>query len=116
MKIRSFFDKRKECEVVDTTTLHTIPDQSLTVREILTRFSRGTLVPPPVDFGEDDDIDADTGHFDDLVDADIAIKQSFQNLESIKNEQASTSEAKSQQSGDKAPDSGGVSNDSPNLE
>lgn len=46
----------------------TIPDQSLSVRDILHRFTRGQMEIPPVEVGDDDDIDS-SDSFDDLVDA-----------------------------------------------
>lgn len=47
----------------------TVPDQALTVRDIITRFRCGTMEIPPYETGEPDDIDDPLSHYDDLVDA-----------------------------------------------
>lgn len=52
----------------------TIPDQALTVRDIITRFSRGQMDLPPVETGDSDDID-NSDRFDDLVDASEAFER-----------------------------------------
>lgn len=81
MKVRSFFDYNRESEEhLDVTTTHTIPDQSLSVRDILTRFSRGQMVIPPIDTGEDDDINCETSEYEDLVDAHNSIIDASNNL------------------------------------
>lgn len=56
-----------DVEYVDPVS-ETIPDQSLSVREILTRYKRGDLSLSSPETGDDDDIDLDED-FDDLVDA-----------------------------------------------
>lgn len=70
MKIRKFLEPHQcDCEVNDAESL-TVPDDCLTVREILTRFTCGTLdVKPSVEQGADDDIDQLDSNFDDIVDA-----------------------------------------------
>lgn len=45
----------------------TIPDQSLSVRDILLRFTRGQMVVPPVETGDDSDIDEID--YDDMISA-----------------------------------------------
>lgn len=67
--VKTFFKPGKDVEKVDVNTVITVPDQSLSVRDILTRFSRGQIQIPPVDYGDDDDIDAPLGDFEDYVDA-----------------------------------------------
>lgn len=97
MKICNFFNPPKDHEVVDTSTEITVPEQSLSVRDILTRFSRGQIEIPPIDYGEDDDINADLSNYDDLVDAQNAIFESQNNLETIKiSELEKAQEAKEQ--------------------
>ncbi len=60
-----------DVEYVDPVS-ETIPDQSLSVREILTRYKRGDLSLSSLETGDDDDIDSDDD-FDDLVDASDAL-------------------------------------------
>ena len=97
MIITNFFNPSKDHEVVDTSTEITVPEQSLSVRDILTRFSRGQIEIPPIDYGEDDDINADLSNYDDLVDAQNAIFESQNNLETIKrSELEKAQEAKEQ--------------------
>lgn len=50
----------------------TIPDQSLSVRDILYRFTRGSMSIPPIEQGDDEDIDSPDTSFDDLSDAYVA--------------------------------------------
>lgn len=45
----------------------TIPDQSLSVRDILLRFTRGQMVMPPIETGDDSDIDEID--YDDMISA-----------------------------------------------
>lgn len=60
-------------EVLDPVS-ETIPDQALTVRDIITRFSRGQMELPPLETGESDDIDS-SDTFDDMVDASEAFER-----------------------------------------
>lgn len=53
----------------------TIPDQSLSVKDILTRFTRDSIPLPSVQSGDDDDIDLDID-FNDLTDLQTPISQS----------------------------------------
>lgn len=64
-----------DVEYVDPVS-ETIPDQSLSVREILTRYKRGDLSLSSPDTGDDDDIDSDED-FDDLVDATEALSDAL---------------------------------------
>ena len=70
MKVRRFYDKSSidDYEAV-TQKSETVPDQSLTVREIISRFTRGQMVIPPIDTGDDDDIDSPLADFEDPTDA-----------------------------------------------
>ncbi|WGL31349.1 hypothetical protein [Dipodfec virus UOA04_Rod_967] len=47
----------------------TVPDQALTVRDIITRFRCGSISIPPVEEGDPDDIDSPDMRYDDIVDA-----------------------------------------------
>lgn len=47
----------------------TIPDQSLSVRDIIHRYTRGQIEIPPVDQGEDQDIEDSDMDFDSFDDA-----------------------------------------------
>lgn len=93
MLIRSFFKPQVDIEKVDTDTVITVPDQSLSVRDILTRFSRGQMEIPPIDYGDDDDIDSDVSDYNDLVDAHDAIMDSNYNLSRINEEAKRKAEA-----------------------
>lgn len=68
MKIRKFLDVHTIDHECLSKQVVTIPDQSLSVRDILNNFTRGSLSIPPVDTSSDDDILSDDS-FDDLVDA-----------------------------------------------
>lgn len=86
MRIATFFQPVKDCENLDLQTIITIPDQSLSVRDILHRFTRGQIELPPIDVGEDDSIDASLADFDDLTDAMDSIESAnFSMRESIEN-------------------------------
>lgn len=69
MRIATFFQPVKDSENLDIETTITVPDQSLSVRDILQRFTRGQIVLPQLDTGVDDDIDDDVLQFDDVVEA-----------------------------------------------
>lgn len=87
MRIATFFQPVKDSENLDLKTVITVPDQSLSVRDILMRFTRGQMELPDIDTGPDDDIDSDVNDFEDYVDALDSIdsaKRSMQ-FESIKN-------------------------------
>lgn len=45
----------------------TVPDQSLSVRDIITRFTRGQISIPPIENGQDEDFD-DAHRFEDITD------------------------------------------------
>lgn len=47
----------------------TIPDQSLSVRDIIHRYTRGQIEVPPIDQGEDQDIEDSDMDFDSFDDA-----------------------------------------------
>lgn len=69
MKILGFFNHVHDHDVVSSET-ETIPDQSLSVREILTRYTRDGMSLPQTPWPDESDIDA-AGHddFDDITDA-----------------------------------------------
>lgn len=87
MHISTFFQSIKDSENLDTSTEITVPDQSLSVRDILTRFTRGQMVIPDIDSGDDDDIDAELNDFEDYVDAVDSIARSKRAMheENLKN-------------------------------
>ena len=64
----SFFNPPVSDFEVTSDEVLTIPDQSLSVRDILHRFTRGQMDVPPIEQGDDDDIYSDDS-FDDLSDA-----------------------------------------------
>lgn len=67
--MRSFFNNNKhDFEEVSDVVL-TIPDQSLTVRDILHNFIRGGMEIPPIETGNDDTFESPVDRFDDIVDA-----------------------------------------------
>lgn len=98
MLIHSFFDPQKDHEKVDTDTVITVPDQSLSVRDILTRFSRGQMEIPPIDYGDDDDINAEVSDFVDIVDAHNTIMDSNNNLSRMQSEAQAKAEASAKRS------------------
>lgn len=61
----------------------TIPDQSLSVRDIIHRYTRGQIEVPPIDQGEDQDIedsDMDFDSFDDAFESAYVDPSLFGNL------------------------------------
>lgn len=61
----------------------TIPDQSLSVRDIIHRYTRGQIDIPPIDQGEDQDIedsDMDFDSFDDAFESAYVDPGLFDNL------------------------------------
>lgn len=63
----------------------TIPDQSLSVRDIIYRYTRGQIEVPPIDQGEDQDIedsDMDFDSFDDAFESAHVDPSLFENLPS----------------------------------
>lgn len=61
----------------------TIPDQSLSVRDIIRRYTRGQIEVPPIDQGEDQDIedsDMDFDSFDDAFESSHVDPSLFGNL------------------------------------
>lgn len=65
MKTRSFYSPVDDKEKIFGES-ETIPDQSLSVRDIITRYRRGSMELPPIETGDDDDIDAPDFDFDDI--------------------------------------------------
>lgn len=107
MRIATFFQPIKDSEHLDVTTDITIPDQSLSVRDILQRFTRGQIIIPPLETGDDDDIDSDTLDFFDPVDALDSINSFKESMKfnNIKNSTESVeSPSKTEQSGVKEGD------------
>lgn len=68
-KMRTFFNNPSpayECNVGEDMT---IPDQSLSVRDILLNFTRGSMIAPKIETGDDEDIEDAHAGYDDMVDA-----------------------------------------------
>lgn len=70
----------------------TIPDQSLSVREIIDRYRLGRIDQLPVDTGDDDDIDSYGDDFEDLVDANDAFSDGVDVISSLQKEVPPSSE------------------------
>lgn len=94
MYIATFMQPIKDSENLDVNTKITIPDQSLSVREILQRFTRGTIDIPDIETGYDDDIDSGLNDFEDFVDANDTIGSANRYImnEKLKNEGAGAKE------------------------
>lgn len=84
MKVNSFWSPPESDFETVVGVSATIPDQSLSVRDILYRFTRGTMELPSVESGDDESFD-DIHHFDDDLDA----YESFQNGVSLSEEVSS---------------------------
>lgn len=56
MKVYSFYNPPSHDFEPVVHKSETIPDQSLSVRDILLRFTRGSMPIPSIDSGDDDDI------------------------------------------------------------
>lgn len=83
MKIKSFYDDfTVDFEPPCETPSMTVPDQSLSVRDILLSYSRGQTSLPPIETGDDESLDDDVYNYDDLVDAHNALLSSQMNLSS----------------------------------
>lgn len=90
MKIRRLQYRGEYSPEVSNSHSETIPDQALTVRDIITRFTRGQIAIPPIETGDSDDID-DAVSYGDIVDASEAFERgasAFQSIQdSLKNGQ-----------------------------
>lgn len=75
---RGFYNYAGRCPEINTDPSKTVPDQSLTVREIISRFTRGQMELGYVDSGDDESLDSDDLRFEDLADAsEIVSRGSF---------------------------------------
>lgn len=85
MKVRRFYSPAEPDYEILNGPSETIPDQSLSVRDILHRFTRGQMVIPPIETGDDEDFDSPDPPqtFDDLVDAQEFLMDSRMNLEAM---------------------------------
>lgn len=81
MKILSFYSDKVSDFDNNSVTLpsETIPDQSLSVQDILLRYARGDISLASRLDGDDDDIDAPSG-YDDMVDAADDYESSVRNV------------------------------------
>lgn len=91
MKIATFYNPPEPDFECNSNEDLTVPDQSLTVREILNNFTRGTMSVPPVETGTDEDINSPFADYDDLVDASNDFNVAVDNLRTV--EKAIHSEA-----------------------
>lgn len=82
MIVRTFFNPPVSDYEYNSGEVVTIPDQSLSVREIIRRFTRDNIPFPDYEEGEDDDIDGDD--FLDEIDAFDALRESTEYLNSQK--------------------------------
>lgn len=82
--MRSFFNPKQNDYEISSQEDLTIPDQALTVEDIINNFSRGGMSIPPVEKGNDEDIDSDDFDFDDIVDAQESLIGSLDNIQSRK--------------------------------
>lgn len=79
-----FFTPRSvDYENLDYDHSETIPDQCLTVREILTNFTRSGRILPEIETGEDDDIDSPDVDFPDMVDAVDAVNSGYSEVATL---------------------------------
>ncbi len=94
MKVRKFLDAHTIDHEHLSKEVVTIPDQSLSVRDILNNFTRGSLSIPPVDTSADDDILLDDS-FDDLVDAFDCMESGSSLVDELSNAPENTPEPES---------------------
>lgn len=99
MKVVGFQNPANDGELLDMDTVHTIPDLSLSVRDILERFTRGQMELPSMDEGEDEDIDAPDFNFDDPVDALDALQNGLNVQNRVLNHQSIKEPTKPQDAG-----------------
>lgn len=81
MKILSFYSDKVSDYDNNSVSLpsETIPDQSLSVQDILMRYARGDISLSSRLDGDDDDIDLPSG-YDDIVDASEDFESSMRNV------------------------------------
>lgn len=87
MKVNSFWTARPDDVEVNNGVSETIPDQSLSVRDILMRFTRGSITLPPIETGDDDDIDSDID-VTDMIEAQDAVMYGREVLERVRETRA----------------------------
>lgn len=86
MYVRTFYNHIPQPpEHIDGVSM-AIPDQALTVREIIDRYRLGRIDNLPFEEGEDADIDYDGDEFEDMVDAQDAYLHGSSLSESIQRE------------------------------
>ena len=109
MKIRHQFNSEEtfcKGKFFDTTTVHTVPDQNMSIRTLLDRHSRGLPLGASAKQGEY--FDTEVPHFDDLTDV-LKYKKNLKNKEkelvsSIKKEKKLQQEKASAKAEPKKPD------------
>lgn len=75
MRVANFFNPVEDVETLDLSTKVTVPDLSLSVRDILNQYHAGSLELSPIEYGDDEDIDEVLNDFDDFVDAQNALRE-----------------------------------------
>lgn len=74
LKFSSFWDDVHVDSEWNDGKSEVIPDMSLSVRDILTRFTRGQMELPPIETGDDETFDSPDVEFEDMVDAVSAVR------------------------------------------
>lgn len=107
MKFRTQYNFTPSDSEINTGEIITLPDQSLSVKEILIRFRRGTLSPEDISrqvyYEDDPDIDADTPTLDDLSDYAIEADKNGSRIQSLVEEINSTNSASNAQKSEDQP-------------
>lgn len=104
MKIRtnySNYDPSRYIEDVDSSS-ETVPDQSLTVQDILRRFQNGTITNEELYrqgfYDDNPDIDSEEIYAEDLTDIDAAKAETFSRIDRALKQSAAEREARLQES------------------
>lgn len=91
--VKGFWNNTIDFEPVSELKSETIPDQALSVRDILHRFTVSGQRLPDVDWDGSDDLELDTRSFDDPTDAAEAMERGViarSDLEALKKQQESS--------------------------
>lgn len=94
LKFSSFWDDVHVDSEWNDGKSETIPDMSLSVRDILTRFTRGQMELPPIETGDDETFDSPDVEFDDMIDAVSAVRDGQTIYESFRLSQLEQEEQK----------------------
>lgn len=106
MKTYSFFGSKPFDFEVLSKKSDTIPDMSLSVREILQRYQVGSMVLPPIETGDDDTFETPVeDSFEDLADASSAINSAVALSEELQRMQNSSQKPSNSSSAEVSPSS-----------